>query len=162
MEQKSKKSIFGFISLGIGVAALAASATFFIIKNNEKPAVRDAEYLVSVGKWIMQSESNTEPVDCISSIEEENTEPTDCISAESTTGSVIWNFTEIGKGTLTTNNHIDDHDFKWAIEGDKLKIETDWLNTLYDELTYKIDQKEQILEVTRENGTTQKFKPSEE
>ena len=162
MEQKSKKSIFGFISLGIGVAALAASATFFIIKNNEKPAVRDAEYLVSVGKWIMQSESNTEPVDCISSVEEENAEPTDCISVEPTTGNVIWNFTEIGKGTLTTNNHIDDHDFKWAIESNKLKIETDWLNTLYDELTYKIDQKEQILEVTRENGTTQKFKPSEE
>ena len=162
MEQKSKKSIFGFISLGIGVAALAASATFFIIKNNEKPAVRDAEYLVSIGKWVMQSESNTEPVDCISSVEEENTEPTDCISVEPTTGNVIWDFTEIGKGTLTTNNHIDDHDFKWAIEGDKLKIETDWLNTLYDELTYKIDQKEQILEVTRENGTTQKFKPSEE
>lgn len=165
MEKKSKKPLFGFISLGIGVAALAASATYFVIKNNEKPAIRDAEYLVSVGEWIMQSESNNEPVDCLSPSGGENSEPTDCISAKSETNSVsenvIWNFTEIGKGTLTTNNHIDDHEFKWTIEDDKLKIETDWLYTLYDELTYKLDQEENTLEITKADGITEQFKPLE-
>ncbi len=165
MEKKSKKPLFGFISLGIGVAALATSATYFIIKNNEKPTIRDAEYLVSVGEWVMQSKTNSEPVDCISFSEEENSEPMDCISAmgkaDSISENVIWNFTEIGKGTLTTNNHIDDHEFKWTIEDDKLKIETDWLYTLYDELTYKLDQKENTLEITKADGITEQFKPSE-
>ena len=59
--------------------------------------------------------------------------------------SVIWNFTEIGKGTLTTNNHENDYDFIWAISGDTLEIETEWLYTTDDKFVYRLDQENQIL-----------------
>jgi len=137
MEEKTKspkkaKLIAGITTAVLGAGALAASLTFFIIDMNSKPGMRDAEFLVEKGTWVMQSDAPE----------------------------VIWNFTEIGKGTLTTNNHIDDHEFKWSIENGKLKIETEWLYTLYDELTYTLDQKAQTLEVQREDGTKQTFKAS--
>ncbi len=137
MEEKTKspkkaKLIAGITTAVLGAGALAASLTFFIIDMNSKPGMRDAEFLVEKGTWVMQSD----------------------------TPEVIWNFTEIGKGTLTTNNHIDDHEFKWSIENGKLKIETEWLYTLYDELAYTLDQKAQTLEVQREDGTKQTFKAS--
>ena len=59
--------------------------------------------------------------------------------------SVVWNFTEIGKGTLTTNGHQNDYDFIWAIDGDKIKIETDWLYALDDEYIYTLDQSAGVL-----------------
>ncbi len=137
MEEKTKspkkaKLIAGITTAVLGAGALAASLAFFIIDMNSKPGMRDAEFLVEKGTWVMQSDAPE----------------------------VIWNFTEIGKGTLTTNNHIDDHEFKWSIENGKLKIETEWLYTLYDELTYTLDQKTQTLEVQREDGTKQTFKAS--
>lgn len=52
--------------------------------------------------------------------------------------SVIWTFTEPGKGTLTTNNHQNDYDFIWSVEGEKLKIETTWLYNLVDEYSIKL------------------------
>lgn len=52
--------------------------------------------------------------------------------------SVIWTFTEPGKGTLTTNNHQNDYDFIWNVEGEKLKIETTWLYNLVDEYSIKL------------------------
>ena len=54
--------------------------------------------------------------------------------------SVVWKFTEVGKGTLTTNGHTNDYDFIWAIEGGELKMETAWLYTLENAYTYTIDQ----------------------
>ena len=62
---------------------------------------------------------------------------------------MIWNFTEIGKGTLTTNNHINDYDFVWALEDGKLKINTEWLYTLSDEFEYTLDQNGNVLILTR-------------
>ena len=136
MEKKSKKPLFGVLTFSIGTLALATSTTYFIIKNNEKPAIRDAEYLVSVGEWIMQPNN-----------------------AEDDSSNVVWIFNEIGKGLLTTNNHIDDHEFKWSIEDGKLKIETDWLYSLYDEFDYELDQEEQKLEIKKDEQI-KTFKPA--
>ena len=61
---------------------------------------------------------------------------------------VIWNFTEIGKGTLTTNNHENDYEFIWAMEDSELKIETDWLYKLDDKYDYKLDQNSNTLILT--------------
>lgn len=163
MEKKSKKPLFGVLTFSIGALALAASTTYFVIKNNEKPAIRDAEYLVSIGEWVMQP--SADQTDCIlpEGAVDQTAEPMDCIppsSVEDYFSNVIWKFTEIGKGTLTTNNHIDDHEFKWSIEDGKLKIETDWLYTIYDEATYSLDQIAQTLEIKREDGLTRVFKPT--
>ena len=53
---------------------------------------------------------------------------------------VIWKFTEIGKGTLTTNNHINDYDFIWSLKDGKLLIETAWLYDLNNEYEYELNQ----------------------
>lgn len=105
------KKKFSLIVLIFGILLTVAGATLLILNFVIKPDTRDAEYLVSVGEW-----------------------------SEMDADGVIWNFTEIGKGTLTTNNHANDYDFIWAIDGDKIKIETSWLKTLNNEYTYKIDQ----------------------
>ena len=163
MEKKSKKPLIGIISLTIGILALAGGAAFFIIKNNEKPAVRDAEFLVFVGEWVMQSDYDPSlATDCLSTAEETE-EPVDCLMKEESelNQNVIWKFTEIGKGVLTNNNHIDDHEFKWSIDGDKFKIETDWLYILYEDLTYSLDQENKTLTITRDDGEKATFKPLE-
>ncbi len=113
------KKKFSLIVFIIGLFALVGGATALILSFVLKPNMRDAEYLVEIGQW---TENDAE--------------------------GVIWNFTEIGKGKLTTNNHINDYDFIWAIDGDTLKIETKWLYDLNDEYTYKIDQGEKTLTLT--------------
>ena len=105
-----------FIVFIIGIITLIAGAVALVLNFVIKPDMRDAEYLVEVGEWV-----------------------------EDEADGVIWNFTEIGKGTLTTNNHVNDYDFIWAMDGDKLKIETKWLYDLNDEYTYKINQGEKTL-----------------
>ena len=87
--------------------------------------MHDGKYLVSIGEWVEQGEPN-----------------------------VIWKFTEIGKGTLTTNNHINDYDFTWTIEDGRLKIDTEWLYTLSNEFDYTLDQNENILTLTSGNEDT--------
>lgn len=86
------------------------------------PNIEDANFLVEVGMWTEQDDNT-----------------------------VIWNFTEIGKGTLTTNAHINDYDFIWAIEGKDLKIETSWLYALNDNFSYKLDQGKKTLTLTRDD-----------
>ena len=105
---------FSIFTLVAGLTIFMSGAVFFCLDFFAKPDVRDAEYLVNVGTWVQQSDSETP--------------------------SVIWQFTEIGKGTLTTNNHKNDYDFIWALDGDTLKIETAWLYNLENEYTYKINQ----------------------
>ena len=157
MKEKKKinKIIFGIIALIIGGGALIASVAFFVIDLVSTPDLRDAEYLVQKRTWVMQS-NTAENTECATG---EGVQPAVCEPVELPSENVIWTFTEIGKGVLTTNNHIDDHDFKWALDGDKLLIETDWLYTLYNEVSYKLDQKEETLEVTDENGHKAIFKP---
>ena len=109
----------------IGLLTLIAGVVFLIVRLNAGPSVADGEYLVSVGEWKEQDEP-----------------------------SVIWNFTEIGKGTLTTTNHTNDYDFAWDLEKGKLKIDTEWLYTLNDEFDYTLDQNGNMLTLTRDDEET--------
>ena len=120
----NKKRV-SLIVLIIGLLTLIAGVVFLIVRLNAGPSIADGEYLVSVGEWKEQDEP-----------------------------SVIWNFTEIGKGTLTTNNHTNDYDFIWAIEDGKLKVNTEWLYTLNDEFDYTLDQNGNMLTLTRDDEKT--------
>lgn len=119
----NKKRI-SLIVLIIGLLTLIAGVVFLIVRLTAGPSVADGEYLVSVGEWKEQDEP-----------------------------SVIWNFKEIGKGTLTTNNHTNDYDFAWALEDGKLKIDTEWLYTLNNEFDYTLDQGSNILTLTSGDET---------
>ena len=121
--EEAKKRRLPLVVLVIGFLALIGGGTFFAIKLLMKPATRDADYLVEIGEWAREA-------------------------AES----VVWKFTEIGKGTLTTNNHQNDYDFLWSIDGDTLKIETKWLYDLNDEYTYKIQQDNKTLTLSSDDG----------
>ena len=121
-----KKNLISIIVLMLGVIMLAVGVTFLIIKLMGGAAMQDGEYLVKAGKWVMQEDAKN-----CEGEEDANCEPS---------GVVIWDFTEIGKGTLTTNNHTNDYSFIWAIEDGKLKIETDWLYPLENEYDYSINQ----------------------
>ena len=79
----------------------------------------DAEYLVAAENWTLEDAEG-----------------------------VIWDFTKIGEGTLTTNDHQNDYDFIWAIKDDKLLIETDWLYELENEYEYSLDQGAGVLTLT--------------
>ena len=118
-----KKKIISIIVMVIGIMTLVMGAVFLVLKLTAKPATADGEYLVSAGEWVMDSG--------------------DC-EAE-TCERVIWKFTEIGKGTLTTNAHENDYDFKWALEDGKMTVQTEWLYELNNEYEYKINQDDGIL-----------------
>ena len=106
----NKKRV-SLIVMIIGLITLVVGVVFLIVRLITVPSVTDGEYLVSVGEWTEQGEPG-----------------------------IVWNFTEIGKGTLTTNDHLNDYDFAWALEDGKLKINTEWLYTLNDEFDYTLDQ----------------------
>ena len=99
------------IVFALGIILLIAGIITLVIRLISAPVVTDAEFLISGGEWVREDE------------------PT-----------VIWNFKEVGKGSLTTDEHLNDYDFIWAIEDGKLKIETDWLYDLEDDFDYTIDQ----------------------
>ena len=119
-----KKKRSGVIVFCIGLAALVGGVAFLLYNMFKAPDIRDAEYLVQVGTWQREDE------------------PT-----------VVWQFTEVGKGTLTTNFHINEYDFIWALDGDNLKIETDWLYTLNDEYVYSLNQSNNTLTLINGNET---------
>ena len=123
-----KKKIISIIVLVLGLIVLAVGVGFLVVKLLQNASMQDGEYLISAENWVLDENTN-----CNSE------EATNCESG------VIWKFTEIGKGTLTTNNHLNDYDFIWALEDGKLKIETDWLYTLNNEYEYTIDQSAGIL-----------------
>ena len=114
----------------IGIITLLAGVVFLIIRLVTAPKVNDGDFLVSAGEWSKEDDSN-----------------------------VIWNFNEIGKGTLTTNNHLNDYDFKWTLEDGKLKIKTEWLYEMDDEFDYKLDQNGNTLIVVKEDEEI-KFTPT--
>ena len=124
----NKKRV-SIIAMIIGLITLVGGVVFLIIRLSAGPSVADGDFLVSVGKW-----------------------------SEDGATSVVWNFTEVGKGTLTTNNHKNDYNFIWAVEDGKLKIETEWLYALENEYDYTLDQGAKIL--TLKNGSEEiKFVP---
>ena len=141
---KQKFSLIVFI---IGIITLIAGAVALVLNFVIKPDMRDAEYLVKMEEWVLQPDFGEQ---------EEGTE----VRSETIDTNVIWKFTEIGKGTLTTNNHVNDYDFIWAIDGDTLKIETKWLYDLNNEYNYKINQSEKTLTLTA-GETEYKFKATE-
>ena len=137
-----KKKLASIIVLVVGIIMLVVGIVFLILKLNEGPAVPDGEYLVSVGNWRLEDGSNcAEEVTVEETATDENTEitneeVTNCIGGSG----VIWTFTEIGKGTLTTNNHLNDYDFVWALEDGRMIVQTEWLYELDDEYEYELDQ----------------------
>ena len=122
-QKKSVKKKWGITIFVIGLLTLTAGVTFLLFNLLKGPTTQDADYLAQVGKWELENEP-----------------------------SVVWNFIEIGKGTLTTNSHLNDYEFIWRIDGDTLKIETKWLYELNDEYIYKLDQGKNILTLTSESG----------
>ncbi len=152
------KKRFSIIILVVGLITLICGVVFFIVRLTARPSIADGEFLVSVGKWKLQEEG------CLQAKCDENEK---CLGADGNPAvvcdgdSVVWNFTEIGKGTLTTNNHLNDYNFIWAIEDDKLKIETEWLYTLNNEYEYKLDQNDKTLILKNDNDEI-RFIPAEQ
>lgn len=123
-----KKKIISIIVFSIGFITLVCGVVFLIIKLVSGPRIQDGEYLVETGRFELENEPG-----------------------------VVWNFTEIGKGNLTTNDNLNTYDFIWTLEGDRIKIETDWLYTLNDEYKYRIDGGNLVL--IDENSVEIKFVP---
>lgn len=151
-KRKGRQKLVAIVVFVIGLALLATGVTFLILKLTAEPKISDAEYLISVGKWRLEDGTNCAKK--ASEAESENGEKVAEGNQEENvveageancSPSVVWNFTEAGKGTLTTNNHLNDYDFIWTIEGETLKIETSWLYTLNDEFSYKIDRETNTL-----------------
>lgn len=114
-----KKKIISISVLIIGLIVLVVGVVCLVLNLIKMNQAADGDYLVTAGNWVLSSEDG-----------------------------VIWDFTEIGKGTLTTNNHLNDYDFIWALEDGKLKIETDWLYDLENEYEYTLDQNAKTLTLT--------------
>lgn len=129
-ERKSKNRA-PIVVLGLGLVALIGGAVFFALNAFSGEALSDADYLVSVGKW-----------------------------AREDAGSVVWDFTEVGEGSLTTNGHLNDYDFIWALEDGQLKMETKWLEDLEDEFSYTLDQNARKLTLVAD-GDEWVFVPAE-
>ena len=106
-----KKKKISIIIFIIGIILAIAGAVVLVINILNRNTMDNAEFLVSTGTWQRQDQPE-----------------------------VIWNFTEIGKGSLTSNNHTNDYDFVWMLDGDKIRIKTNWLYEKEDEFTYHIDQ----------------------
>lgn len=121
-KRANRKKKWPLIICALGVVALITGAAFLIFKLATGPSTNDAEYLVSVGEWMREDASD-----------------------------VVWNFTEIGKGTLTNDAHLNDYNFEWAIDGDKLQIKTAWLYDLNDEFEYHLDQNTKTLIIRNED-----------
>ena len=126
MDKKKKKIIFISV-FAVGLATLIAGAVFLILNLTRGADVADGEYLISVEKWVLSDSDRVE-----------------------------WKFTEIGKGTLTTNAHENDYGFLWSLEDGKMKVETDWLYDLENEYDYKLDQNAGEL-ILSANGEEHRF-----
>lgn len=131
-----KQKIISITLMVLGGIMLVVGVVFLVLKLTAGPKVADGDYLVSTGEWVLENEPTC--------VKESSNEETTAECAPK----VVWNFTEIGKGTLTTNNHTNDYDFKWAIEDDKLIVETDWLYELNNEFEYQLDQETGRLTLT--------------
>lgn len=142
-----KKRIVSIVVMVVGLVTLVVGAIFLVLKLNEAPGVADGEYLVTAGSWVLEDGSN-----CVEAVKTETVVESDSEAAVDSSetvdvetncigeSGVIWNFTEIGKGTLTTNKHKNDYDFAWALEDGKMLIHTDWLYELDNEYNYQLDQ----------------------
>lgn len=131
-----KKKIISIAVFAVGMVTLVVGVVFLVLGLLRGAAMQDGEYLVSAGEWVLDNPNCTEE---------------DCA------GKVIWKFTEVGKGTLTTNGHVDDYDFIWSLLDGKLLIETDWKYQLENEYSYEVDQGSGVLTLTDDGGAAYKF-----
>lgn len=120
----TKQRKISIAALVVGVLVLIGGLVFFLVNFLRADTASDADYLVKIGAWQREDAP-----------------------------SVIWDFTEIGKGQLTTNDHVNDYDFTWALMDDQLKIDTDWLYTLNNEYSYQINQAQNTLTLTSGDET---------
>lgn len=121
------------VFFAIGMVALVGGLSFLIYRLVAGPSMADAEFLISNDEWVEEGEP-----------------------------SVIWKFTEVGKGTLTTDGHQTNYDFIWTLENGQMKVETSWLYTISDEFSYSLDQGSKTLTLKNEDkGVEVKFKASE-
>ncbi|MBQ3292803.1 hypothetical protein IJG93_00635 [Candidatus Saccharibacteria bacterium] len=119
MKKKQPSKKVAIAIFVIGMVVLIAGLSVLIIKKTAQPLLDDAEFLITAGDWVREDSP-----------------------------SVIWSFTEVGKGKLTTDNHLNDYDFIWKLQDKKLLIETSWLYDLDNEFDYVIDQGEKTLTIT--------------
>lgn len=132
-KKKSAKDKKSIAIFVIGLLVLTGGLGFLIYKLVVGPSKADAEFLISNGEWVEEGQP-----------------------------SVIWDFTEVGKGSLTTDSHQTNYNFIWSIEGGKLKIETDWLYGVEDEFEYNLDQGNKTLTLKNaEKDLEVKFKAKE-
>lgn len=120
-DPRKKKKILSIGVFVLGVIMLVVGIVFLVLNVLKGNAVADGEYLVAAEKWVL----------------------TDC--GDEDCDKVIWDFTEIGKGSLTTDGGERNYDFKWAIKDGKLDIQTDWLYELDNEYEYSLDQSNGVL-----------------
>jgi len=124
-----KKKVISISVLIVGMIALIVGVVFLVLNIIKANQAADGDYLVTAGNWVLEDSDG-----------------------------VIWDFTEVGKGTLTTNNHLNDYNFIWAIEDDKLLIETDWLYSLENEFKYELNQGARVLTLTADDGAVYRFR----
>ena len=127
---RNKKKIISIITFVVGIILLIVGVVFLVLGIIKGSSVADGDYLVEKKSWVLSDSDK-----------------------------VQWEFTEIGKGTLTTNGHENDYDFIWALEDGKLKVETSWLYEVNNEYEYDIDQNAGTLTLTTD-GETYTFKAS--
>ena len=120
-DPKKKKKILSIGVFVLGVIMLVVGIVFLVLSVLKGNAVADGEYLVAAENWVL----------------------TDC--GDEDCGKVIWDFTEIGKGSLTTDGGEHNYDFKWVIKDGKLDIQTNWLYELNNEYEYSLDQSNGVL-----------------
>ena len=115
---KNKKKIALIVSGIILLLGLIGGAIWYFLLRDTTPPLSDAEFLVKYGTW----EKSGAP-------------------------KVKWIFKGDGKGTLTTNNMINDYEFTWTLEGGILKISTAWLYDLEDEFAFSLNREEESFTV---------------
>ncbi len=144
----TKGKIVSLGTLIAGLVMLVVGVVFLVLGVKKASLLADGDFLVSVGEWRLEETADateTEVTNCVGG------EGANCVESK-----VVWTFTKIGKGTLTTNGHKNDYDFKWAIQDGKLVIETDWLYALDDEYEYSLDQEARVL-ILKTAGAEYKF-----
>ena len=125
---EKKKKIISFSVLAVGLIALVVGVVFLVLNIIKMNQAADGDFLVTAGNWVMEGSDSK----------------------------VVWDFTEIGKGSLTTNGHINDYNFIWSLKDGKLQIETDWLYDLENEYEYTLNQGAKTLTL-KADGAEYKF-----
>ena len=128
---RKKKKIACIAVFVVGTIMLVVGIVFLVLSILKGNAVADGEYLVAADNWVL----------------------TDC--GKDDCDKVVWDFTEIGKGTLTTDGGEHNYDFEWAIEDGKLLIQTDWLYEMDNEYEYSLDQSNGVLTLKDDAGEYQ-------